>query len=275
MEETVEKRRLSPGVLGLLALLIIGGILFIGNVNLTGQAILEPYSACCTLRSWMYSREGEKLASPLTTQETCYPIESPFNCCTRVGSQHPEYYPVKVIDAGAGACSAPQLSYPAALSYPSAATSYNSYAACCTVETFRSAPTGFIQGSASTMNGNCGPLETPNACCARVGAARSAMPIRVLGSKRGACGTPQVSYPAAIPATGFSLCCTTHTWRRSPIGYTQGTAETKTRYCSDIQTASQCCLSAASVDSNYPVRMLGWRFGACAPPEASYPIWIR
>ncbi len=273
MEEAVETG-LSPGVLALLALLAVGGLLFVGwEADVTGEAFLEPYGACCTLRSWMYSREGEKLATPITSSELCYPTESPTNCCRRVGSDYPEYYPVKVLDAKAGTCDSPELSYPAA-------GEFNAFSACCTVEVRRNAPTGTIQSTAQTTGETCGPLETPNECCARAASSRTNFPIRVLGSKRGGCLSPEVGYPAPISlqarTPAYAVCCTMQTWRNAPTGYAQGTAESNTGYCDELETPGQCCARTSADISNYPFKLIGFKHGACAaPPEISYPIWIR
>jgi len=151
----------------------------------------------------------------------------------------------------------------------------DSYPACCTSQSWQRAPTGFISGTAQTKTEFCSPSESVTQCCSRASAARSEQTVRLLGGRRGSCVAPEVSYP--VNFGGRAVCCTMNTWQHSPTGFTQGIAKTATEYCAKLETISQCCLRSGAERYDYPVRMLGFREGSCAPtvPERSFPVWIR
>jgi hypothetical protein len=273
MEEAVEpESHLSPGFLGLLALFAIGGLLFIGwqSSSITGGYISSPYyvdsphAVCCTVEPWGTSQSGYRPGNGLTTTEVCSPREMPQRCCVRQTSKR-YHSPVKLLDASEGACFVPEVSYPAG----------GTFSTCCTTQTYRSAPTGFIQGNTETKTESCYAGETPNGCCARAAAERTVLKIKVLGSRTGSCERPEKSYPAPV-AGGYSACCTAETWRNAPIGYTQGNAETSTVYCEELESVSQCCNRVLSQVSDYPFKLLGFKAGSCrSSPDISYPLWVR
>jgi len=272
MEEAVEPEHgLSPGALGLLALLSIGGLLFVGwQASIVGNyisgpyEISGPYAACCSVEPWGSSQAGFRQGTGLTTTEVCKASELPQRCCVR--STRDRYSsPVRLLHAQVGTCSSPEMSYPLGDSA--------SYSTCCTVETYRSAPTGYIQGESETTTEHCVSPESPKECCARAASSRTQFSVRVLGARAGDCNPPQVSYPA--PVNGYPACCSYSTWENSPVGYTQGNAETTDIYCDPIETLSQCCARSALQVSSKPIKLLGFKLGGCAPPEVSYPIWVH
>jgi hypothetical protein len=96
-----------------------------------------------------------------------------------------------------------------------------------------------------------------------------------LGARFGDCQPPEVSYPAPIPG-GYAACCSGEMWQRSSIGYTQGTAAKVTGYCDPVETLSQCCARTVTQNSKNPMKLLGFKLGACeSGPEKSYPVWVR
>jgi len=149
-----------------------------------------------------------------------------------------------------------------------------SYAACCTTNTWYDSPTGISQGNAVTTTESCFSTETPSTCCARAATIRAGLPVSVLGSKTGSCTAPETGYPATFG--GYPVCCTLETWQNSPIGYTQGVAQTTTEFCGELETPSQCCLRTGSARYQLPVKLIGFRDGNCQPtyPQRSYPIRV-
>lgn len=272
MDETVETGAgLSPAVVAVIALLSVGGLLFVGwlgSDDITGNAVIQsPYAACCTVQPWGSSISGYSAGSDFTSTELCDPFELPQRCCMRAGTSR-FHSPVRLLDSRVGVCPAPELSYPADVSVS------DSYSACCTTEAVKSAPSGFIQMGSSTNTERCSRYETARECCARAGSTRTKSAIRVLGSKFGSCVAPQTSYPAPL-AGGYTACCTGSSWRNSPTGYTQGTAESMTSYCDSIESLSQCCARSITQNSQHPMKLLGFRIGSCEVPEKSYPVWLR
>ncbi len=273
MEETVEPGHgVSPGVLGLIAVLSIGGLLFIGwQASILGNYVSGPYStsgpyaSCCTVEPWSSSIAGYSPGAGLTTTEICKPTELPQRCCVRAASER-YHTPVKLLDSGQGTCPGPEVSYPFG----------GDYSSCCTVQTWRNAPTGFIQSTAETTTERCTGAETPTECCARNAAGRTKFRIRVLGSRFGDCNPPEISYPAAIPG-GYQACCSSQVWQNAPTGYSQGTSTRTTASCDQLETLSQCCVRSITQTSQYPAKLLGFRPGSCTSsgPEKSYPIWVR
>jgi len=272
-EQDNEEYHISPGTLGLIALLSIGGLLIVGwqSSSITGGLSTVPYYACCTVQPWGSSASGYRQGTGITTSEMCDPVELPNRCCVRAGRDRYNM-PVNFVSSSFGMC-APQTSSPA-MSYPSSVLGYK---ACCTVQSWRRSPTGFNQGVAETTTQDCDPGETIFQCCGRAGVYRMNLPVRVLGVKEGSCEVPEVSYPTGQASVrGYSTCCSYETWRQSPMGYSQSTAQTVNGYCDELETPSQCCIRTASMSSKYPVKMLGTRMGSCQQktPERSYPIWI-
>lgn len=105
---------LTPGVLLLLAVLSVGGLMFLGwQASLVGNATAWPYEACCTVETWRHSSTGFKQGEAITTTETCRAHESPGSCCLRNAGEKIEY-PVRLLGAMAGRCEAlpPELNYP-------------------------------------------------------------------------------------------------------------------------------------------------------------------
>ncbi len=272
MEEE-QPHHLSPGVIGLIALLSIGGLLFVGwEAKVTGDgmtgAVSYISSACCTFKTWEYSPQGERKSTSVTTTETCYPGETPTQCCAHAGKYIPKY-PAEILSASPGVCVPPELSYPLG--------KYDQYSACCTTQTWRYAPSGFTQGIAQTTTERCHTSESSDNCCLRAVSSKSTYKIRLLGSRGGQCDFPEVSYPALVPVGGYSVCCTTQTWQLAPTGYSQGTAQTTTEACDQLERPQQCCMRSAGARSSYPIRFIGVRTGGCRTtiPEQSYPIWLR
>ncbi len=272
MEEAVEPEHgVSPGVLGLLAFLSIGGLLFVGwQASITGQYTAGPYStsgpflSCCTVEPWGSSITGYNPGTGITSTEVCTPTELPQRCCVRAARDRYNS-PVRLLYSHEGTCVGPEVNYPFG----------GEYSACCSVQTWRSAPTGFIQSEAETSTERCTGSEAPQKCCARNAASRTQYRVRVLGAKLGDCNPPETAYPAPIPG-GYTACCSGEMWLNAPTGYSQGTAQRKTGYCDPVETLSQCCARSVTQNADYPMKLLGFKFGSCeAGPERSYPAWIR
>ncbi|MBW3016189.1 hypothetical protein KY309_01090 [Candidatus Woesearchaeota archaeon] len=276
MEQEKEHHGISPAILGIIALLSVGGLIFIGwQANLTGKAISGPYFACCSVQPWGSSASGYRQGTTAVNTELCDPSELPNRCCVRAGRERYDA-PVNLIGSSSGACS-PSIAYPA---YPVG------YQACCTVQSCQRTPTGYSQGTAQTMSQSCNPSETLFECCSRAGVSRLNLPVRVLGFKQGSCSSPEKAYPlgqgpvrtyGAASTYAYAACCSFETWRQSPTGYTQGEAQTATGYCEPSETPSQCCRRAGALATPYPIKLLSYRMGSCEPsvPEASYPVWVR
>ena len=147
--------------------------------------------------------------------------------------------------------------------------------ACCTLEEYRSGPTGIIQLGAETSTNACSSRETSLQCCARV-ASETGSRMRVLGARDGNCVPPEVSYPTAPPVGGYSICCSTEMWRHSPSGYAQGEAQTNTEYCQSFESPNQCCVRAARYKSDVQFKLLGTTLGPCGSslPVRAFPMWI-
>ena len=266
-EQPKEAKHLSPGVVGLIALLAIGGLLFIGwqSASITGD-VASPYFSCCTVQPWTSYASGYRQGYTSTNSELCDPLEMPNRCCVRAGRERFNG-PVNLYHASYGQCS-PDIAYPSPAILK----------ACCTVKSYQRTPSGYTQGEAQTFSQDCEPSETIDTCCARGGAYRLNLPVRVIGTKQGSCFAPEVSYPLGqFDVRGYSSCCSYETWRQSPSGYSQGDVKTMTANCGEMETQSQCCMRAATLSSAYPVKLLGSRVGSCQPsvPEANYPVWIR
>ncbi|GEM_PF-2524063 len=272
--EENEEHHISPGVLALIAVISIGGLLFIGwqASTITGNVLSGPYYACCTVQPWGSSASGYRQGVTQTNTELCDQIELPNRCCVRAGRERYNS-PVNLVSSSFGTCS-PAKSYPA---YYQAGQIAN-YRACCTVQSYQRSPVGYTQGTAETTTENCELSESLFECCARAGTDRLNLPVRVLGLKEGDCNAPEVSYPLGqVDMRGYSACCSFETWRNSPIGYTQGETMTRTGYCDDLESVSQCCIRTGTLSTNYPIKLIGSKMGGCqqTTPESSYPIWIR
>lgn len=185
-----DQSALTPAVLGLLALLSIGGILFLGwEAKTVNNAIIGDYVACCTTAVRGYSPTGLRQAEAITTTENCESTDTPEMCCAKnvaIRSGHP----IQVIGARSGSCLMPKVEYPAQ-------TSAVGYSICCTTEEFTHAPTGYWQGQAKTDTFTCWDAETPGQCCVR------ASGRRFIGAREGACNvaSPQKNYPVWVGNT--------------------------------------------------------------------------
>jgi len=251
-----------PIVFAVIAVISLSGIFLLGwlrSDSLTGNAVYKsPYVACCTVNPWTVFSNGYRQGIEATNTELCDPNEMPQTCCLRAGVNRFKT-PVRLLDSRIGSCPvrSPELNYPA-----------DSFKACCTVQVYKRAPTGFIQGALSTFTESCSLYEDVNSCCARGGAVRMDDSIRVLGAKVGDCSPPEVQRPTAYD--GFAVCCSGSSWRQSPTGYSQGEGVSLTAYCTG-DSLSQCCADALSP---YPVRFSGIKVGECGT-EKNYPVWIR
>lgn len=265
----MNKKGLTASILVLIAVLSIGGLMFLGwlgEPSVTGELSYQsPYSVCCTVNPWTSASSGYRQGEDFTSTEICDPFELPQRCCMRAGINRFKG-PVRLLDSRVGVCPGPELSYPVSTS--------DSYKSCCTVQEVRTAATGFIQGRLSTETEFCNRFEDPAACCARAGSTRLKASVRVIGSKYGECNPPELSYPAPI-AGGYTACCSGSSWEYAPTGYAQGIAKTLTAYCDPVEKLSQCCARFLAQTADKPVRLLGFRLGSCSQPEKSYPVWIR
>lgn len=72
------------------------------------------------------------------------------------------------------------------------------YYACCSIEAWENAPTGYAQGTAVTSTEACESFESPSQCCVRTARERGEKPFRFLGAVYGQCGRPSVSYPVHV-----------------------------------------------------------------------------
>jgi len=77
------------------------------------------------------------------------------------------------------------------------------YYACCSVESWRNAPVGYVQGEAVTTTQSCSGAERLVQCCARAAGQRSEYPFKVVGAKYGSCESPQENYPIMVTADGY------------------------------------------------------------------------
>ncbi len=275
-EESSEGSGLSPGFIILVALLSIGGLLFLGwqsivvgeyTYTITPYAE-NPYTSCCTVQPWGSSASGYRQGTGVTNTELCGPDELPNRCCVRAGRERFDS-PVNLVASSVGSCAAPEVSYP---------FSAVGYQACCTTESYQRSSTGYTQGTAETQTHDCDNIESLVQCCARGSASRLNLPVRVLGVRAGGCEMPERSYPVGqFNIRGFSACCSFETWQQSSTGYTQGNVQTINGNCDELQTVGQCCLRAASLSTGLPVKLLGSKIGSCLStvPEANYPVWIR
>lgn len=144
--------------------------------------------------------------------------------------------------------------------------------ACCTIQPYRSAPTGYVQLMPQTTTENCGPAETERQCCQRIAQDRAG---RLVGARYGNCNPPKVESPSG-PLGGYAACCATELWQHSPTGYHQGESIRETEYCQAFESPNQCCLRSTRVRTEAPFKLLGARVGTCRTqsPQVSYPVWI-
>jgi len=171
---------ITPFTLVLIAIVSIGGVLFIGwQANVVGN-VASGYIACCTVQTWSHSPAGYIASPPVVTNEVCAAGEFSYQCCARAGAAHVKP-PIRVLASRTGSCSSPEISYPAG-----PFEGYD-YAICCTTEAWWSSPIGYTQGEAQTGTEYCSSLETPESCCLRERGARATNPIKLLGARRGEC----------------------------------------------------------------------------------------
>jgi hypothetical protein len=274
--ESVEKSAdsgISPGVVFLVALLSIGGLMFVSWIgtssSITGGAVVSPpYAACCTASPSGTSMAAYRQGTAQTWTALCNYGELASLCCVRSGRDRFRL-PVNLLGSTPGTCEtgAPETVY------PFGQYSVNSFNACCTIKKWGTAPAGAIMSEGITSTEACNPLETPYDCCARAGFAKTQSTIRVTGARMGNCNPPEITYPAPAPKGAYPACCTTQNWQQSPMGYAQSEARTQTQYCDQLETAAQCCLRNVGA----PVKLLGARYGACGSmtPDLYYPAWIK
>lgn len=116
-EENSDEHPISPAILGLIAFLSIGGLIFLGiTAKLTGHAYAEIDSSnavCCTTQTWQNAPIGYVQGQAWTTTIYCNPYESMASCCLHQIAQIARA-PVDVVGVRIGAChpSVPQASYP-------------------------------------------------------------------------------------------------------------------------------------------------------------------
>jgi len=194
MEEEGQEQvhQLSPGMLGLIALLSIGGLIFLGwQSSIVGHATIEPYSMCCSVATWQYSASGWMKGEPMTQTAYCDALDNPRDCCAKSVKTD---IPVRVLGMREGACNPPQKSYPAPVP-----PSREYYQSCCTMQTWKHAPTGYAQGTAQTSTQFCAMEETPPQCCVRA-FSDAGYDVRLLGARKGGCNpaVPQKSYPIFV-----------------------------------------------------------------------------
>lgn len=200
-EEQQAEHHVRPVAVLFIALLSIGGLLYLGwQANLasgvTGNVAAEPYASCCTTQEWRSSSTGFSQGFSSTRSVICGAHELSESCCVRDAAQRSRY-PVRLIGAKEGYCAkdAPKKEY------PSNVPRGQRFDVCCSVQTWKHAPTGYAQGNAQTFTGYCEMFETANQCCVRSGKDfTGSSSVRLIGSKLGACGgpVPQTSYPVWI-----------------------------------------------------------------------------
>jgi len=270
MEESVETEDsgISPGVVFLIALLSVGGLLFVGWVGLkadvTGDVLRSPYSACCTVQPLTLSEAAYRQGTGVTSTELCEGSELPNRCCLRAGKDRFRS-PVSLIESGFGACrqGGPQISYPAYFDYPFAAA--KSYSACCTTTAWGNSQLGFAMSGPEKTTTQCSQFESVENCCARVASRKTGTPVSIIDTDVGPC--PQMSYPAGE----YDACCTIEVRSGAPTGTIRLPGETTSEKCSPFETIRDCCSRAGVQRTNSDVRFIGAIQGTCNPPETNYP----
>jgi len=117
MAEENEEHPVTPAILGLIALLSIGGLLFLGyTAKLTGNAYEETvssYTICCTSQTWKNAPIGYTQGNAFTTTVYCPAGQGMAACCLQQVSLISDA-PIEVLGVRAGVCeqAVPQASYP-------------------------------------------------------------------------------------------------------------------------------------------------------------------
>lgn len=107
-----EDDALTPGVIVLIAVLSLGGLVFVGyEAALVGNAIDSPYYACCSVETWRHSPTGYSQGEAILSTESCFSYEDPSQCCVRATSERADY-PFKLTGAKFGMCEKLEVSYP-------------------------------------------------------------------------------------------------------------------------------------------------------------------
>lgn len=191
-EEKAQESAISPGVVALIAVLSIGGLLFLGwGASTTNNAIFE-YEVCCSVQTWSQGAKGLYQGVAQTTTEKVLPGETPSEGCVRKASLR-NNAPVTLLGVIDGKCSfdKPQVQSPSYVP--------GGIPVCCTTEVWQDAPFGYAQLGAKTATVFCGTNEAPGNCCMRADLRPGRTFVR--GYRMGACtsqGVPQTSYPTWV-----------------------------------------------------------------------------
>ena len=110
-----DEHAITPGVLGLIALLSIGGLLFLGfEAKIAGEATALPTNViCCTTQTWQNAPIGWVQGNAETNTLFCFPHQTAAGCCyQQMGAI--SNLPIKVLGVRDGPCSpgVPERSYP-------------------------------------------------------------------------------------------------------------------------------------------------------------------
>ena len=116
-----EENPITPGILGLLAFLSIGGLLFLGfQAKIAGELVTNTptNTICCTVETWQNSPIGYTQGNPVTQTFYCYPGQTMSGCCFEQASVFTDK-PIKLLGVREGACEpgVPQQAYPVWIPY--------------------------------------------------------------------------------------------------------------------------------------------------------------
>ncbi|RJQ21831.1 hypothetical protein C4580_01560 [Candidatus Woesearchaeota archaeon] len=201
MPELAEQpHHVRPVVVLMIAILSVGGLLFLGwqaklANNITGNAFADSYVACCSTQEWRTGSTGLFQGVTATRSVACAGNELKESCCLRDGGMRSKY-PVRLVGAVEGYCSRdrPKVEYPAQVPRG------QRYDACCSVQEWKHSTSGFYQGVAQTFTGYCDVYETASQCCVRAGEEYTGSSVRLIGARLGGCARPipQMSYPVWV-----------------------------------------------------------------------------
>ncbi len=107
---------ITPGVLGLIAVLSIGGLLFLGyGAKIAGDVVTDtPNRAiCCTTETWANAPSGYVQGNAQTQTVFCFSGQTDTGCCYQQVSSVSNY-PIRILGIRAGPCElgAPEQAYP-------------------------------------------------------------------------------------------------------------------------------------------------------------------
>ena len=106
----------TPGILGLIALLSIGGLLFLGfQASAVGSLVIDSPNniICCTTETWKNAPIGYTQGNAQTQTLSCYPFQTYASCCYQQVALLSDA-PVRVLGVREGPCetTVPEKAYP-------------------------------------------------------------------------------------------------------------------------------------------------------------------